>query len=334
MTATPSDGPSPVSIAAPGLMTTEMLIKVCSFASLTYLALVLYFLGAIHGWGFFSELPVKSTRQFHGPTAGLFGTLPCALAFLVVAWLMRHWNQRRSASETSLWNRFPVPLHAEIPSTDPVGKGYRILFFTLIFGVGAYAQGDLFLSFLDGKVYLSQPEHSTVNVIRESAPHVPCSGESTLCTAKSKDAEQPCKSLTQTEEDQRSDDPVIRDFARSKCGLVISTRREHFTHRVTGFFTNEYHFEQTSGLTYAPGYQPYGYLAATAAMAVMWLWCVGPWVLAAAQGVCNRFRRDRAVLSNASAAATSDADGEVGAGQKDPIMKYPASDKDMGTDDF
>ena len=239
-------GGSPVSTASPvqsdpatsGEMSRDTFVKVCAWVSLIYLSLLLYFLSALHGWDVFTELPTKVTRDIRGHVAGFFGTPICALIFLAIAYLMCEWNKRLSPFERTLWNRFPVPLHIELPATDPVGRTYRVVFFVLVFGLGIYVQGDLFRSFYTGVVYLDSPNS----------------------------------------EDIQAQDPRVLERQSSPDGIVIRGFSEHYTHRPTGLIGNNYHFEQDHGLTYFPGYQPYLYLALVAAMFSSWLRSVWPWV--------------------------------------------------------
>lgn len=324
--------------AASGRMSTETMVKVCSFVSLTYLALVLFFLGAIHAWGFFSEPPVKATRDIHGPVAGLFGTPVCALAFLVLAWLMRQWNRRRADDDKDLWNRFPVPLHAEIPVADPVGKAYRLLFFLLVFGVGAYAQGDLFKSFLQGNVHLDWPART----VKEPPPPPPPSPPKTTAAGtegtaaqavKDPTAEQDCRPFNPKKEELAKHDPQVWEFAHSNCGIVMDRPWDHFTHRFTWGNGNDYHFNQKSGLSYFPGFEPYLYLFLTTTMGVVWLVCVLPWLwalvkasprlvpwfigemrpaLAELTALAKRASRRPRLVEGNVAAATAAADGETG----------------------
>lgn len=246
--------PAGSSPKANGHMSDEMLAKVCTTFALIYLAFCIYFLSAGQGWGFSIELLIKSDRKIEGPITGLFGTPFCALLFLTLMWLMKQWTQRRIA--TSLWDRFPVPFHREIPYADPVGRAYRVVFFALIFGFGPYVQGYVFNSFVHGNV----------------------------CT----DIEWPVPAQVAASDGK----PTARLKAEPKrtCKNGVSIINEPWGHFTAGFGPltgNDFHFHQNSGLTYFPGWQPYLFLLLTAAVFVTWYIAIRVWVIAA----LSRFSR-------------------------------------------
>ncbi len=270
-------GPSP---KANGHMSDEMLSKVCTTVALIYITFCIYFLSAGQGWGFSIELLIKASRKIEGPVAGLFGTPFCALLFLALMWLMKQWTQRRIA--TSLWDRFPVPFHREIPYTDPVGRAYRVVFFALIFGFGPYVQGYAFNSFVHGSVCadIEWP-------VPARAPVAASDGDGKSAARSAAGPKRTCKN-----------------------GVSIITEPwGHFTAGFGPLTGNNFHFHQNSGLTYFPGWQPYLFLLLTAAVFVTWYMAIRVWVIAALSRLSRRLVKevrkatDRAGRRRASASS-------------------------------
>lgn len=232
-----------------GHMADAMLAKICTTFALIYITFCLYFLSVGQGWGFSFELLVKSERTLNKPLAGLFGTPICAALFLVLIWLQTHWVRRSNGS--SLWERFPVPFHREIPYSDPVGRSYRVVVFALVFGLGPYVQGYAFRNFLEGKVC------SDIEWPASPAGGVKAGASGTTPLANADGAGLGCKKA-----------------------LIVATPLDHFTVGFGPVVGNNFHYNQRSGLTYFPGWQPHLFLALTTAVFVMWMAAVWPWVVA------------------------------------------------------
>lgn len=249
----------------PTLMSEKTLAKLCSWLALLYIVLCIYVMNVGRGWGFFFEPPMKM-REMTGHAVGLFATPVCALIFITLAHLMKLWNERYP--QAGIWNRLPVPLYKEIPSTDPVGKKYRVAFFLLVFGVGLYTQVYLMKVFLSGAVYRDNPTAT-------SATSAPREG----ATAKVGD------SLGQLR-------PAARSENEKECGgCFIQGGLEHFTKGIDWPVGNNYHFDKRDGQTYFLGVTPYGNAVLCLWMALAWGRCVGEWFQAMLRALCIRLRR-------------------------------------------
>ncbi len=185
----------------------------CTWVSLIYLSLLLYFPSAYTDGTCSQSCPPRLRDPGGGGGGGGYsggGGGGGGVFF---------WRSRTScASGTNGFRHskersgiaFPCLLHIELPATDPVAPTYCVVFFVLVFGLGIYVQGDLFRSFYTGVVYLDSPNSEDIQaqdprVFWSVSPHRMASSSAEALLSTTHIVPQVSRSVTTTTSSRTTD---------------------------------------------------------------------------------------------------------------------------------